>query len=150
MNVIEAFPIAPVLDRLRAAQLRTTAPRIAVLQALLSRPEDWFCAETLYRALIKRGVETSLGTVYRVMNEMAPLGLLLRRVDGNGKRFFRLRPDDHVLHRIVCRDTGRLLAMTDDTSQGHLASVLRSQGLMLADAPMTVQVRCVEKTDQAM
>jgi len=135
---------ARALARLDAARLRRTTPRIAVLQALESVPEHWLSAQNLYRLLVVRRAETSIGTLYRIVNEMVSRRLVLRRVDNNGKRFYRLRPDGRVRHRIVCQETGRLLAETDDVSPDRLASVLRGQGLMLADGPMTVQVRCVK------
>lgn len=149
MNGLDAVPFGSPLEQLRAVRLRITTPRIAVLQALQSEPDQWFCADGLYRILVERGVEASLGTLYRVMNELAVHGLLLRQVDEHGKRFFRFRPSSRALHRIVCSDTGCVLALTDDISPDHLASVLRSQGLMLTDAPMTVQVQCTREPSHA-
>ncbi|ALM84381.1 Fur family transcriptional regulator [Bordetella sp. N] len=147
MNAIENVPSAQARDRLQSVRLRATAPRLQVMKALLSRPRDWFSAETLYRELFTQASAVSLGTLYRSMNDLAGRGLLLRLVDENGKRFFRMREDDHALHRIVCSETGRLLALTDDISPAHLACVLRGKGLMLAEARLTVQVTCVAEVE---
>jgi len=143
MNPIENPPDTPARERLQSVRLRATTPRVQVMKALLRRPRDWFSAETLYRDLLSHGFDVSLGTLYRSVSDLAGRGLLLRLVDENGKRFFRLREDDATLHRIVCRVTGRLLALTDDISPAHLACVLRGKGLMLAEATLTVQVSCV-------
>lgn len=140
----EAFLIEPAMDRLRKARLRVTMSRLAVLQALHADPEKWFHIELLYTRLLARGVQANLSTLYRVMNEMVEHGLLLRQVNDSGKRFFRYRQGRHCLHRIVCHDTGRELAVTDDISLEHLADILRSQGLILADDPVTVHVRCCQ------
>lgn len=144
MNAMTEAPFTRlfVLNKLRAAQLRTTMSRIAILQTLENDPAHWFSTEDLYLTMIERGVQLSIATLYRIMNEMVVHDLLLRQVDGNGRRFFRLRPDERMLHRIVCRDTGRVLAETDDISVEHLTAILRSQGLMLADAPITIQIQC--------
>jgi len=75
---------------------------------------------------------------------------LLRQIDENGKRFFRYRPTHRILHQVVCRETGQILALVDDISVDHVASALRSQGLMLADAPITLQVQCIAKVEQTM
>ena len=126
MKVLNTEPFESAASHLRSARLRITAPRIAVMQALQGESNHWFSAESLYRTLVERGVETSLGTLYRVMNEMAACGLLLRQVDENGKRFFRYRPTHQILHQVVCRDTGQVLALVDDISVDHVASALRT------------------------
>lgn len=126
---------------LKAAHLRPTFSLVLTLQALRRSPGRWTDVETLHREVMVLGMGSSKGTLYRVLNQLTQGKLVQRRLDTQGKQLFRLRPDEQTLHRIVCDETGELLALTEDISPEHVSRLLDTQGLALTDACITVRVK---------
>ena len=85
---------------LRGAGLRSTAPRRAVLQALLTRPHS--TVTDLSQAV---GGRLSSQTIYNALDDLAASGLV-RRIEpaGSPTRFETRVGDNH--HHIVCRSCG--------------------------------------------
>jgi len=96
--------VSPVRDQLRAAGLRVTAPRVAVL--------DWLAAHPHATAdQVAAGVRGMLGSVstqavYDVLGACAGADLV-RRIEPAGQpaRFETRTGDNH--HHVVCRRCGR-------------------------------------------
>jgi len=90
----------------RGRGLRITAQRLEVFSAL-ARCTDHPSAETLYRRVHKRVPGITLDTVYRTMEKLEEVGLVLRvSVVGNRMRF-EANLDRH--HHFVCRGCGVIL-----------------------------------------
>lgn len=110
---------ADTCERLRAARLRTTAPRLRVLQVLEAAAEP-MPAETLFRTLIARGVRIGVGTVYRVLADLSTAQMLQRVwVPGHAgakAAYSLLRPSSAVginAHRLVCGRCGHCESFVD-------------------------------------
>jgi Fur family ferric uptake transcriptional regulator len=90
--------------RLRAAGLRVTAPRIAVLTWLADHPHA--TADQVAGAVRERLGSVSVQAVYDVLHACTRAGLL-RRIEpaGHPARFEARTDDDH--HHLVCRGCGR-------------------------------------------
>jgi Fur family ferric uptake transcriptional regulator len=88
---------------LRAAGLRVTAPRIAVLDVLTDKPH--IDAETVARAVRNRLGTVSTQAVYDVLAALCRTGLV-RRIEpaGSSALFERQTGNDH--HHVVCRNCG--------------------------------------------
>ncbi|HJP79947.1 MAG TPA: Fur family transcriptional regulator [Pseudonocardiaceae bacterium] len=90
--------------RLRAAGMRVTAPRLAVLSWLAEHPHDTADA-------IAAGVRDGLGSVstqavYDVLNACTRAGLLRRVEPAGAPARFETRVGDHH-HHLLCRVCGR-------------------------------------------
>jgi Fur family ferric uptake transcriptional regulator len=90
--------------RLRAAGLRVTAPRLAVLSWLVEHPHD--TADAI-AAVVRDGLgSVSTQAVYDVLSACTRAGLL-RRVEPAGYAArFETRAGDHH-HHLLCRGCGR-------------------------------------------
>jgi Fur family ferric uptake transcriptional regulator len=90
--------------RLKAAGLRVTAPRLAVLEWLTEHPHD--TAEQAAVAVRERLGAVSTQAVYDVLNACTRAGLV-RRIEpaGHPARFETRIGDNH--HHLVCRQCGR-------------------------------------------
>ena len=91
--------------RLRASGLRLTPQRRAVIEALAGNTAHP-TAESVAESLSERMPGVSLSTVYKVLHELADLGLV-RRVDSAGA--MRFDPDTREHLHTVCRDCGELV-----------------------------------------
>jgi Fur family ferric uptake transcriptional regulator len=99
---------------LRAAKLRATAARVAVLQCLARERFPLTHAEVTER-LCEFGFDQS--TIYRCLSELAEAGLLARLDLGDSVRRFELLHDDHTgvseHPHFLCVDCGKIQCLDD-------------------------------------
>lgn len=98
---------APALDaagRLRAAGLRVTESRRAVVEALGERPHS--SADELYAIVARTVPQTSLQSVYNALGDFVGAGLVRRIVPAGRPGLFELRIIDDNHHHLVCRACG--------------------------------------------
>jgi Fur family ferric uptake transcriptional regulator len=90
-------------DQLRAADLRVTRPRLAVLEAVHAHPHA--DTETLFSAVRSGLPEVSRQAVYDVLAALTTVGLV-RRIQPSGSvaRYESRVGDNH--HHVVCRNCG--------------------------------------------
>ncbi|WP_156378975.1 Fur family transcriptional regulator [Microbacterium sp. Root61] len=90
-------------ERIRAAGLRVTDSRRAVVEALHQRPHA--SADELYRTVALSVPQTSLQSVYNALADFVDAGLV-RRIEPAGRPgLFELRVDDNH-HHVVCSRCG--------------------------------------------
>ena len=109
---------------LRAAGLRRTAPRVAVLTALRASPGHRRVDEVAATVRDRLG-HVSTQAVYDVLGALEAAGLARRVQPAGGAARFEARTTDH--HHAVCRECG---AITDIDGPGHPPA-----GLDLLEAP---------------
>jgi len=92
-------------ELLRAADLRVTAPRLAVLAEVAAHPHA--TAEEVRRRVHERLGTVSTQAVYDVLHALTD-ARILRRIepDGSPGRFELFRGDNH--HHVVCRTCGAI------------------------------------------
>ena len=90
-------------EQLRAAALRVTRPRVAVLEAVHANPHA--DTETIFGAVRAGLPEVSRQAVYDVLNALTAVGLV-RRIQPSGSvaRYESRIGDNH--HHVVCRSCG--------------------------------------------
>ena len=90
-------------DQLRAADLRVTRPRIAVLEAVQANPHA--DTETIFSTVRGGLPDVSRQAVYDVLHALTAAGLV-RRIQPSGlvARYESRVGDNH--HHVVCRDCG--------------------------------------------
>jgi len=101
-------------ERLRAASLRVTAPRVAVLAEVHDHPHA--DVDTLTSAVRRRLGSVSTQAVYDVLRALTDAGLV-RRIEpaGSPARFEARVGDNH--HHVVCRSCGAIADV--DCAVGH-------------------------------
>jgi Fur family ferric uptake transcriptional regulator len=96
-------PAQDYAEKLRAADLRVTRPRLAVLEAVHAHPHA--DTETLFSAVRSGLPEVSRQAVYDVLAALTTVGLV-RRIQPSGSvaRYESRVGDNH--HHVVCRNCG--------------------------------------------
>ncbi|GAA5211537.1 fur family transcriptional regulator FurA3 [Microbacterium kyungheense] len=90
-------------ERLRAAGLRVTDSRRAVVEALVERPHA--SADELFAIVARSVPATSLQSVYNALGDFVDAGLA-RRIEPAGRPgLYELRVDDNH-HHLVCSECG--------------------------------------------
>jgi Fur family ferric uptake transcriptional regulator len=102
------------VQKLQSAGLRPTLARVAILQMLADDRGKAMSAEAVFQQLVGRGTAKSLGTVYRVLQELEQGGLLLREWHGRHRSLYRIMPGAGMqAPRLVCRSSGHDVALAD-------------------------------------
>ncbi len=95
-------------DLLRAAKLKVTRPRTAILD-LLAAKHGPFTSEEIHAAVTRTpGIACDLVTIYRCLAKFEDLGLINRCDFGDGAVRYELRHKDHHHHHIICRSCRRV------------------------------------------
>ncbi|WP_084039818.1 Fur family transcriptional regulator [Demequina sp. NBRC 110053] len=119
---------------LRAAGLRVTDTRVAVVETLADMPHSG--ADTIVASVARRLSTTSRQAVYNVLNDLAAAGLA-RRIEPAGQPgLYELRVGDNH-HHIVCQRCGAVADI--DCVTGHAPCLTPSQtsGFDLLEAEVT-------------
>ncbi|WP_342000889.1 transcriptional repressor [Microbacterium sp. LWH7-1.2] len=99
---VDAHPV-DTAARLRAAGLRVTDSRRAVVEALVERPHA--SADELFAVVARTLPATSLQSVYNALGDFVDAGLA-RRIEPAGRPgLFELRVDDNH-HHLICSQCG--------------------------------------------
>ncbi len=136
-------------ELLRAADLRVTRPRLAVLSAVQSNPHA--DTDTVFSAVRTHLPEVSRQAVYDVLAALTSAGLV-RRIQPSGSvaRYEARVGDNH--HHVVCRGCGAISdidcqvgdapCMTPSDADGVLL-----EGFQLDEAEVIYWGRCSDCTD---
>jgi Fur family ferric uptake transcriptional regulator len=130
--------------QLRAAALRVTAPRLAVLAAVGSLPHA--DVETIAAAVRLRIGSVSTQAVYDVLKALTAVGLLRRIEPAGSPALFETRVGDNH-HHVICRSCGVVADV--DCIVGHapcLASPA-TQGFSVDEAEVVFWGTCASCSD---
>ena len=134
------MPESADLERLvRAAALRVTRPRIAVLSAVRARPHA--DTESIIRAVREDFGEVSHQAVYDVLRVLTEAGLLRRIQPAGSVARYEARVDDNH-HHVVCRSCGATADV--DCAVGHAPclTAVDDAGYAIDEAEVIYWGRC--------
>jgi Fe2+ or Zn2+ uptake regulation protein len=133
-------PESAELERLvRAAALRVTRPRIAVLSAVHAHPHA--DTESIIRVVRENIGEVSHQAVYDVLRVLTEVGLLRRIQPAGSVARYEARVDDNH-HHVVCRSCGATADV--DCAVGHAPCLIASDdaGYAIEEAEVIYWGRC--------
>lgn len=111
---------------LRRAEIRVTAPRIAVLSALVLRDGHASAEEVLETALTLESSVTR-STVYRTLERLRDERLISETDLGDGVRRFEI-VEEVRHHHLICTGCGALIELDDGTVDALRESIERDYG----------------------
>jgi Fur family ferric uptake transcriptional regulator len=132
-------PAADLEDALRAAGLRVTRPRLAVLDAVHAHPH--VDTETLIGAARSRLGAVSHQAVYDVLRVLTDTGLV-RRIQPQGllARYEARTGDNH--HHLVCRACGTIVDVDCATGSAPCLIPADDGGFVVDEAEVVYWGRC--------
>jgi Fur family ferric uptake transcriptional regulator len=128
-------------DQLHNAGLKSTVPRLKVLEILENAREHHLTAEAIYRKLLDAGEEIGLATVYRALTQFEAAGLVTRHHFEGGQAVFELERGLHHDH-IVCVHCGRVEEFYDKIIEKRQQAIAEKLGFKLRDHTMTLYGEC--------
>ena len=98
--------------------LKVTSQRIAILEALESRPDKHLTAEEIYECVKTDNPNIGLATVYRTIQLLAELNLIDKLNLGDGFIRYEIgnngQEDAHHHHHLICLNCGNVLTFQGD------------------------------------
>ena len=101
--------------RFRGCGYRITIPRQEILR-VLSQTDEHLSAEEIYMRVHKTYPAVGLTTVYRTLELLGQMGLVLRFDVGDGKARYELTEGPKGVrhhHHLICSNCGRVIDYTD-------------------------------------
>ena len=117
---------------LKNAGLKVTLPRLSILEILEDAEQHHLSAEDVYKALLTKGSDIGLATVYRVLTQFEAAGLVTRHHFDGGQAIFELDTGDNHDH-IVCVKTGKVSEFKDEQIERRLQEIADELGYSLTD-----------------
>ena len=130
---------------LKTTGLKTTLPRLKILNLFENSKIRHLSAEDVYKILINEGEDIGLATVYRVLTQFEQAGLLERQHFEGGKAVFELKSDGHHDH-LVCLQCGRVEEFYDAEIEKRQVKIAKDRGFTLHEHSLSLYADCV-KTD---
>ena len=97
---------------LKSAGLKTTHPRLKILDILENSSVRHLGADDIYKNLLNTGEQIGLATVYRVLTQFESAGLVIRHNFEGGPAVFELNDAAHHDH-MVCVQCGKVFEFVD-------------------------------------
>jgi Fur family ferric uptake transcriptional regulator len=123
-----ADPVEVVLARLRAGGTRVTGARRLLLECLYDG-QGHRTAEELAAQVQARAPDVHLSTVYRNLDELERLGMVVHSHLGHGPATYHLEEESHG--HLVCERCGSTVEAPDDVFAGLARTVRRRFGFLV-------------------
>ena len=142
----DPIPMTDTAD-LKKAGLKSTLPRLKILEILETGSVRHVTADDVYRHLIENDHDISLATVYRVLTQFENAGLVIRHNFEGGRSVFELNDESHHDH-MVCLECGKVFEFIDRTIEERQNKVAESAGFHMEDHSLYLYGVCTGmKTD---
>jgi Fur family ferric uptake transcriptional regulator len=128
-------------DELKQAGLKSTAPRLKILELLESTRDHHLSAEDIYKIMLDNGEGIGLATIYRVLTQFEAAGLVLRHHFAE-RSVFELADTDHHDH-MVCVECGEIIEFHDDTIEKQQISIAKNHKFEIHDHSLCLYGKCI-------
>jgi Fur family ferric uptake transcriptional regulator len=122
-------PLNIACARLKAAGLRITQPRIAILAALAKRGQPT-TIEQIHADLDAGSCD--LVTVYRCLSAFEDIGLVRRSFFHNGTSLYALSLGESHPYHVICKDTNRVQEIDPQTTAELRKNVMQIEEILKA------------------
>ncbi len=128
---------------LKTAGLKTTLPRLKILNLFEHGNVRHLSAEDVYKTLLGEGLDVGLATVYRVLTQFEQAGLLIRHHFDSGKSVFELNQGGHHDH-LVCLQCGRVEEFNDPEIEKRQIMVAEKLGFSIREHSLYLYADCTK------
>jgi len=128
---------------LKQVGLRTTVPRLKILEIFSKSEHRHLSAEEVYRYLLDEGEDIGLATVYRVLTQFEAAGLLKKNMFGDNKAVFELDSGVHHDH-MICTECGKVEEFHNDEIERLQIELSEKMNFQLRYHEMNLYGRCSE------
>ena len=131
-------------DDLRRAGLKVTHPRMRILDIMETATVRHLSAEDIYRALLEKGDDIGLATVYRVLTQFEAAGLVLKHNFEGGQAVYELDRGQHHDH-MVDVESGKVIEFTSPEIERLQNEIAAKHGYVIEEHSLVLYVRPKKK-----
>lgn len=114
-----------------------------MLEGLKKADPESLNAEEMYKLLFEQGPAVSMGTIYRVFNQLEQVGVLVREWDDQHRGRYRMATRGQPAYfRLICRQTGRTIHIEDDKLRQLFVGAAAAKGVVLGEQTLDVYADC--------
>lgn len=128
---------------LKKVGLKTTLPRIKILEILEKSRDRHLSAEDIYKILVESGEDIGLATVYRVLTQFEEAKLVVRHHFSDEHSVFELDSGEHHDH-LVCVKCGAVEEFVDELIEKQQKAVAKKAGFWMTDHSLNIYGICVK------
>jgi len=132
------------MQNLKNKGLKTTTPRLKILELFQTSSQRHLSAEDVYRSLVMDNQDIGLATVYRVLAQFEQAGMLSRNHFAN-KAVYELADAQHHDH-LVCLDCGKVEEFFDADIEAKQHAIAQTKGFELADHALSLYAHCTKQS----
>lgn len=124
-----------ICSLLRNHSYKLTPQRQTILQLFLEQEDCHLSAEELYILVKKQNPEIGLATVYRTLDILAEIGVLLKNDFGDGRtRYeFSRKDEQHHHHHLICLECGNVSEFDDDLLESLETVIMKRNKFKVKD-----------------
>jgi len=130
-------------NNLKTVGLKTTLPRLKILNLFENAEVRHLSAEDVYKMLIGEELDVGLATVYRVLTQFEQAGLLVRHHFETGKSVFELNKGGHHDH-LICLQCGRVEEFYDPAIEKRQITIADELGFTIRDHALYLYADCTK------
>lgn len=128
-------------DRLRAAGLRVTLQRVAVLEALQTRPHA--SADTVHSLLREHHSGVALPTVHGILGDLTNAGIVRRvSLPDAGSALYEVQQEFDNHHHLQCVECGRVEDVACAVGAAPCLHPDQDHGMRILEATVTYRAIC--------
>jgi len=127
--------------KLKNAGLKTTLPRVKILEVLEQSEHGHMSAEELYRVLRNNDEEIGLATVYRVLTQLETAGIVRRQRFGEAQAKFEIETGEHHDH-MICIKCGKVVEFHDQKIEDEQRKVALENNFIIKGHEMVLYGIC--------
>jgi Fur family ferric uptake transcriptional regulator len=117
---------------LKNVGLKTTLPRVKILEILENAHRRHMSAESIYKALLEMGHDVGLATVYRVLTQFEAAGIVMRHHFEGGLAVFELNDGEHHDH-LLCLKCGHVAEFVDPLIEERQQAIAKEFNFRMTD-----------------
>ena len=131
----QLFRVEDLRGKLSAGGYKTTPQREEILKIFVEHSE-WhhMSAEDVYNILRRKDSDIGLATVYRALDLLSELGILMRMDFGDGCARYELNTTDpkvHHHHHLICLKCKKVIEFEEDLLDELEANIADKSGLQI-------------------
>lgn len=120
------------MDSLKQLGLKTTKPRLLILNLLEELDKKHFSTNEVYTALSDNKTPLSLGTIYRVLDQFEKSGLVICHHFSPENAVYELHDSEHHDHMIDIK-SGKIIEFYDEVIEQRQIAIAKEHGFKLID-----------------
>lgn len=135
-----------ICSLLRNRSYKLTPQRQTILQTFLEHVDRHLSAEEVYMLVKNQNPEIGLATVYRTLDILAEIGILLKNDFGDGRsRYeFSRKDEHHHHHHLICLGCGNVSEFDDDLLESLEAVIIKRNHFKIMDHDLKFYGYCSE------